>query len=106
MFIKDLHIDRERIADLCRRYGVARLEVFGSFVRGDAGPASDLDVLVTYLPGREPGIEFIAFCLDLQALVGRKVDLLTRRAVETSENPWFKAEALRHIEEIYRAPAA
>lgn len=106
MVLHDLHIDRNRIAELCRRYGVARLEAFGSFVRGDAGPDSDLDALVTFLPGREPGIEFIAFCLDLQALVGRKVDLLSREVVETSDNPWFKAEALRHVEEIYHAPAA
>ncbi|HUU42802.1 MAG TPA: nucleotidyltransferase domain-containing protein, partial [Planctomycetota bacterium] len=73
MTIQDLHIDRERIAELCRRYDVARLELFGSFVRGDAQPDSDLDVLVTFLPGREPGIEYIAFALELQTLVGRKV---------------------------------
>ncbi len=106
MVVQDLHIDRDRVAELCRRYGVARLEVFGSFVRGDAKSGSDLDVLVTYLPGREPGIEYIAFCLDLQAIVGRKVDLLTRDVVETSDNPWFKSEALKHIKELYRAPAA
>jgi predicted nucleotidyltransferase len=106
MHTEDLHIDRKCIADLCRRYGVARLEVFGSFVRGDARPDSDLDVLVSFLPGREPGIEYIAFCLELQAIAGRKVDLMTHEVVEKSDNPWFKAEVLRHIEELYRAPAA
>lgn len=106
MVIADLHIDRERVADLCRRYGVARLEVFGSFVRGDAKPNSDLDVLVTFLPDQEPGFEYIAFCLELQVVVGRKVDLLTREVVEKSDNPWFRAETLGYVEELYRAPAA
>jgi len=50
-----LHIDRERLAEVCRRFGVSKLEVFGSFATGDADALSDIDVLVTFAPGESPG---------------------------------------------------
>ncbi len=51
MRLEDLQIDRDRLASVCQRYRVARLEVFGSFVSGDAAANSDLDVLVTLPAG-------------------------------------------------------
>ena len=50
----DLVLDRERLADLCRRYHVAKLELFGSRAKGTARPDSDVDLLVTFA-GRTPG---------------------------------------------------
>jgi hypothetical protein len=90
-----------RLAELCQRYGVARLEAFGSFVRGDASPQSDLDVLVTYEAGRKVGLELVALQQDLEALIGRHVDLLTRASVETSANKYFRRFALRDTEPLY-----
>ncbi len=101
MLLDDLQIDRERLADLCERCGVARLEAFGSFTRGDAEAGSDLDILVTFRPGVRVGLEFVALQQDLAALFGRPVDLLTRSSVERSSNKYFRRFALRRTEPIY-----
>ncbi len=101
MLVKDLQVDRERLARVCQRYGVARLEVFGSFTRGDAGTGSDLDILVTFRPRIKVGLEFVALQQELEALFGRPVDLLTRSAVERSSNKYFRRFALRRTEPIY-----
>lgn len=101
MVLQDLRVDRERIADVCRRYRVAKLEVFGSFARGDAEPGSDLDILVTFLPGAEIGLELVALHDELAALFGRGVDLLTRDSVERSPNKYFRRFALRQTEPVY-----
>jgi predicted nucleotidyltransferase len=101
MLVDDLQVDRVRLAEVCERYGVDRLEVFGSFSRGDAGAGSDLDLLVTYKPGVQIGLEFVSLLLELEALFGRSVDLLTRRSVENSPNKYFRRFALRQTEPIY-----
>lgn len=101
MLVKDLPIDHDRLADLCKRYGVARLEVFGSFTRGDATPESDLDILATFDPGVRMGIEFGAFQQALETLLARSVDLVTRSSVEHSPNRYFRRFALRRTEPLY-----
>jgi len=101
MTLSDLHIDRYRLAELCRRYGVARLEVMGSFARGDAGPESDVDILVTFKPSARIGLEFVELQQELEALFGRPVDLLTRASVEGSPNKYFRRYALRSTELLY-----
>ena len=101
MLVEDLQVDRERLTDLCRRYAVARLEVFGSFTRGDAQAGSDLDVLVTFAPGVPHGLEIVALQQELAALFDRPVDLLTRRSVEHSPNKYFRRFALRNVEPLY-----
>ena len=101
MLLADLHLDRERLVECCRRYGVARLETFGSFVTGDAGPGSDLDILVTFKPGTKIGLEFVALQQELEEIVGRHVDLLTRESAERSPNKYFRRYALRRTEPLY-----
>ena len=101
MGLSDLHIDRNRLAETCRRYSVARLEVMGSFARGDDGPESDLDILVTFEPDARIGFEFVALKQELEALTGRQVDLLTRASVERSPNKYFRRYALRRTEPLY-----
>ena len=98
-----LHPDRDRLAALCRRHRVSRLEVFGSYARGDAHPESDLDVLVSFEPGARVGLEFVALKEDLEALFGRPVDLLTRLSVERSPNKYFRRYALEHTERLYES---
>ena len=56
--------------------GVRNIRVFGSFARGDAKPNSDLDLLVEYVPGHG-GFAFVEFCERVEALIGRKVDVVT-----------------------------
>jgi hypothetical protein len=101
MRVADLGLDVRRLAALCQQYGVSKLEAFGSFVRGDATLDSDLDLLVTYEPGRTVGLAFVALQQELEALAGRRVDLLTRKAVETSPNKYFRRFALRQTEPLY-----
>lgn len=101
MRLADLKIDSQRLADLCHEFGVARLEVFGSFVRGDASPDSDLDILVTFVPDAKIGLRIVALQQALEALFGRTVDLLTRESVERSPNKYFRHFALRSTEPLY-----
>ena len=101
MFPEDLDVDRERLAGVCERYGVTRLEVFGSVARGDAKTGSDLDLLVAFKPGTSLGLDFVSLQEELEGLFGRSVDLLTRRSVEQSPNKYFRRFALRRTESIY-----
>lgn len=103
MLVADLQIDHERLAECCRRYGVARLETFGSFATGDAGPESDLDLLVTFKPDSRIGLEFVSLQQELEEILGRPVDLLTRASVERSPNKYFRRFALRHTEPLYES---
>jgi predicted nucleotidyltransferase len=71
-------IDEHRIADFCRRHGIRSLRLFGSILREDFGPESDVDVLVEFAPGRAPGwIGFAGLALELEEIIGRQVDLRT-----------------------------
>jgi predicted nucleotidyltransferase len=101
MFVDDLHIDRGRLAAICAKYGVVKLEVFGSFVRGDAQSGSDLDILVTFEPGAQDGLEIVALQQEMELLFGRSVDLLTRSSVEHSPNKYFRRFATKRTEPIY-----
>jgi uncharacterized protein len=101
MRINELQIDSNRLADTCSKHHVARLELFGSFVRGDATPNSDLDILVTFEPGAKVGLGIVALQQELEALFGRSVDLLTRDSVERSSNKYFRRFALERTEPLY-----
>ena len=74
------HIDipKERIAEFCRRSHIRRLALFGSVLRDDFGPDSDVDVLVEFVPGTRVGLLRLAGLeIELSELLGRKVDLNT-----------------------------
>ena len=96
-------IPYEAVAAFCQRWGVVRLELFGSVLREDFDPArSDVDVMVTFAPGRLPGWEFFSDLPDeLSAIFGRKVDLLTRRGVEEMSNYIRRQQILENSEVIY-----
>ena len=70
-------IDRDGIADFCRRHHIRRLSLFGSVLREDFGPESDVDVLVEFAPGHTPGLAFFSMEEELSRIIGRKVDLNT-----------------------------
>jgi uncharacterized protein len=94
---------RSDIAELCRRYHVHRLDVFGSAARGsDFDPGrSDIDLLVTYVPGYHPGIAAYQDLRDaFTELLGRSVDLVIEGAVE---NPFIRAGIERSRELLYAA---
>ncbi len=101
MMISELGLNQGRLAEICQRHHVAKLEVFGSFARGDARPESDLDLLITYESDCQPGLSFVALQQELETLTGRRVDLLSRKAIENSPNIYLKRFALRQTESLY-----
>lgn len=68
---------RQPIVDFCRRNRVRKLSLFGSILREDFGPQSDIDVLVEFEPEARPGLRFFAMERELSELLGRNVDLNT-----------------------------
>jgi uncharacterized protein len=86
--------DRERLTAFCQRWRIAELAFFGSVLRDDFRPDSDVDVLVTFAPDARWGLlDFVAMQEELAAILGRQVDLVSRRAVENSAN-WVRREAI------------
>lgn len=69
-----------RIRALGARFGVRNIRVFGSVARGEASPDSDIDLLVDYVPGHG-GFAFVEFCEQVEALFGRRVDVVTERSL-------------------------
>ncbi|MBI2536020.1 MAG: nucleotidyltransferase domain-containing protein [Gemmatimonadetes bacterium] len=74
--------DRAKLAELCRRHRIRRLSLFGSVLRDDFGPDSDVDVLVEFEPGHTPGLAIVDVEDELSALFGgRRVDLVTEKSL-------------------------
>jgi len=94
-----LRVDKERIADFCRRHHITRLAIFGSALRDDFRADSDIDVLVDFEPGHVPGF-FGLFDMaeELSSLLGgRKVDLRTPEDLSR----YFRSDVLAHAEVQY-----
>ncbi len=71
-------ISPDLINAFCQRHHIRRLALFGSVVRDDFRPESDIDVLVEFQEGHTPGLDFFLMEVELSRLLGRKVDLQTR----------------------------
>ena len=94
----------DRIADFCRRWKITEFALFGSVLRDDFGPESDVDVLVTFEREAPWSLFDIATMRDeLARIVGRPVNILERRAVESHNNPIRKASILRRTRTLYAA---
>lgn len=96
---QNLTVSRESIADFCRGHGISRLAVYGSALRDDFRPDSDVDVLVEFEPGRVPGLLGIARLeRELSPLFGgRKVDLRTPEDLSR----YFRQSVIREAEVQY-----
>jgi predicted nucleotidyltransferase len=91
MTINGVTFPMDRIAEICRRYGAAKLSLFGSILRGDFHAGSDVDMLVEFAPTTRIGLIGVARMeLELAEAVGRKVDL--RSAGDLSR--YFRAEVV------------
>jgi uncharacterized protein len=95
-----IEIDREKLAGFCRRNHIRKLALFGSVLREDFRPDSDVDVLVEFEPGHVPGLRFFALERELSEILGRKVDLNT----PTFLSPYFRGRVLAEAEIQYVAP--
>jgi len=104
MVVHNLEISDAALADFCRRWKITELALFGSVLREDFRSNSDVDVLVTFSPDAEWSLlDVIGMEEELSALLGRKVDLVSRRAVESSHN-WIRRKAiLENAQVIYDA---
>src|SRR3954466_10940012 len=79
--------DKEKLRDFCRKWKITEFSLFGSVVRDDFGPESDVDVMVTFSSDAGRSLfDMVHMEDDLVEIFGRDVDLLTRRAVERSLN--------------------
>ena len=97
-------VPTERIADFCCRWKISELALFGSFLRDDFGPDSDVDVLVSFAAEAQWGLlDEVRMEQELVVLFGRPVDLVSRRAIQQSEN-WIRRNAiLASAEPLYVA---
>lgn len=95
-------IDQEKIAKFCRRWKITEFALFGSVLRDDFRPDSDVDVLVTFAPDAEWSLfDDVNMEEELSGIFDRKVDLISRRTVERSDN-WIRRKAiLSTAEPIY-----
>lgn len=95
-------VSQADLDQFCRRWAVSELALFGSVLREDFGPESDVDILVTFAPDADWGLlDHVQMELELSELLDREVDLLTRRAVERSQNPFRRREILDTARTIY-----
>ena len=92
-------IPYEALAELCRRNGIRRLALFGSVLREDFSPESDVDVLVEFKPGTRTGLRFFALEREISQLLGCKVDLNTVGFL----SPYFVDEVLEEARDLYVA---
>jgi predicted nucleotidyltransferase len=94
-----IHIDRQGIAEFCRRHHIRKLALFGSVLRDDFGPNSDIDVLVEFEPGHVPGLAFLSMQEELSRILGRQADLNTQGFL----SPYFREQVLSEAEVQYAA---
>jgi predicted nucleotidyltransferase len=101
---KNISLPRDIIADFCRRWQINEFALFGSVLRNDFGPDSDVDVLVTFAPEADWSLfDHVRMQQELNHLLNRKVDLLSRQAVEQSHNEPRRREILSSAQIIYDA---
>ena len=93
-------IPQEKLNDFCRRHHIRQFALFGSVLRDDFRPDSDIDVLVEFEPGCTPGLDFFGMEIELSEILGRKVDLNTVGFLSN----YFRDRVLSEAEVQYVAP--
>jgi len=94
-------IPTERLDEFCRRWKIVELRVFGSALRDDFRPDSDVDLLVSFAPDADWSLlDHVAMEEELSSILARKVDLVSRRAIERSSN-WIRRKAILETAEPY-----
>jgi hypothetical protein len=99
-----IDIPQDRLEAFCRAHRIRRLSLFGSALRDDFRPDSDVDVLVSFETGaRHSLFDLVTMQDELQVILGREVDLVEREAVEQSENYIRRRHILQNEEPVYVA---
>ena len=94
-----IELPHEALADFCMKNRIKRLSFFGSVLRDDFSPKSDVDVLVEFEPGTKVGLHFFGMEIELSEILGRKVDLNTPGFL----SPYFKDKVMAEAEVAYAA---
>jgi uncharacterized protein len=92
-----INIPTDELSDVCQKYHIRKLSIFGSALRDDFRSESDLDMLVEFEPGAKIGLDFITLQDELSALFGRAVDLNTPGFL----SPHFRQKVLDTAQVIY-----
>jgi len=101
MIYHGIDISERRLTELCRKWKVKELSLFGSILRDDFGPDSDIDVLAVFQPDAPWSMwDLMVMKAELEALFGRSVDLVEKEALR---NPWRKRQILSTYEVVYAA---
>ena len=99
-----LRVSKETIEKFCKKWKITEFALFGSVLREDFRPDSDVDVLVMFSPDSDWGVEHLLDMREeLEALFGRAVDLVEKRLVEESRNYIRRKHILSHMEAVYAA---
>lgn len=100
----DINVPKEDVAAFCRRWKIKELSFFGSILRGDFRPQSDIDVLVSFAPdSRWTFDDHLTMKEELEAMLGHPVDLVEKCLVEKSRNYIRRRHILSHAEAVYVA---
>lgn len=91
--IQDATALETALVELCQRWQIAELYLFGSVLRDDFRPDSDIDVMVKFALDARWGFEFVTIKRELEGLFGREVDLLTKASIEESHN-WIRRKEI------------
>jgi uncharacterized protein len=99
-----IQVPKDQIAAFCRKWKITELALFGSVLREDFRPDSDVDVLVTFSPESDWEVDHLLDMKEeLEVLFGRSVDLVEKRLVEESRNYIRRKHILSHMETVYAA---
>jgi predicted nucleotidyltransferase len=101
-----IKIPYEEIASFCAKLAISELSFFGSVLREDFDPkTSDIDVMISFIPGQHWGWEIVTMKEELELIFNRPIDLVTKKAIENSKNPFRKKEILESYQVIYEKTA-
>lgn len=104
MSVLNVPLPQAQLAEFCQRWKISELALFGSVLRDDFHPNSDIDILITFAPNAKRGVFVLAqMQTELESLLGREVDLVSRRAIERSQNPIRRRNILDSAQVIYAA---
>jgi predicted nucleotidyltransferase len=99
-----IELDMPRIEEFCKKWQIVEFSLFGSVLTDEFRPDSDVDVMVKFAPEARVGLfEFIDVEEELEGIIGRKIDLITRPSVERSENYLMRRSILSGTRTFYAA---
>ncbi|MDX2217384.1 MAG: nucleotidyltransferase family protein [Oculatellaceae cyanobacterium bins.114] len=104
MLTLNIQLPEDKLVAFCQRWKVSELALFGSVLRDDFRPDSDIDVLITFASDAKRGLlTLVKMKYELEDMLGREVDLVSKHAVETSHNWIRRNEILGTAQVIYVA---